>query len=75
MQASLTTTESTVVSAMAAYAKARVELDRATGLLLDNSGILMSDAEKGEVTHMPKTPFVAPRADVQPGAAPGQTQP
>ena len=68
MQASLTTTESTLVSAMAAYAKARVELDRATGLLLDNAGIVMSDAEKGEVTHMPKTPFVAPRADVQPSA-------
>jgi len=68
MQASLTTTESTLVSAMAAYAKARVELDRAAGLLLDNAGIVMSDAEKGEVTHMPKTPFVAPRADVQPSA-------
>jgi outer membrane protein len=67
MQASLTTTESTLVSAMAAYAKARVELDRATGLLLDNAGIIMSDAEKGEVTHMPKTPYVAPRTDVQPG--------
>jgi outer membrane protein TolC len=65
MQASLTTTESTLVSAMAAYAKARVELDRATGLLLDNAGIVMSDAEKGEVTHMPKTPFVEPRAEVQ----------
>lgn len=65
MEASLTTTESTLVSAMAAYAKARVELDRATGLLLDNAGIVMSDAEKGEVTHMPKTPFVEPRAEVQ----------
>jgi len=75
MQASLTTTESTVVSAMAAYAKARVELDRATGLLLDNSGILMSDAEKGEVTHMPKTPFVTPRADVQPGTQQPPSQP
>ena len=74
MQASLTTTESTVVSAMAAYAKARVELDRATGLLLDNAGIVMSDAEKGEVTHMPKTPFVAPRADVQSGTQPPQSQ-
>jgi len=74
MQASLTTTESTLVSAMAAYAKARVELDRATGLLLDNAGIVMSDAEKGEVTHMPKTPFVEPRADVQP-SAPQQMEP
>jgi len=65
MQSGLTSTESTLVSAMAAYAKARVELDRATGLLLDNAGIVMRDAEKGEVTHMPKTPFVTPRTDVQ----------
>jgi outer membrane protein len=70
MQSSLTTTESTLVSAMAAYAKSRVELDRATGLLLDNAGIVMGDAEKGEVTHMPKTPFVTPRTDVQLGATP-----
>jgi outer membrane protein TolC len=75
MQASLTTTESTLVSAMAAYAKARVELDRATGLLLDNAGIVMSDAEKGEVTHTPKTPFAIPRADVQQTLSPQQSQP
>jgi hypothetical protein len=25
----------------------------------------MADAERGEVTHMPKIPFVAPRSDVQ----------
>jgi selenocysteine lyase/cysteine desulfurase len=68
MQAGLTSTESTLVSAMAAYAKSRVELDRATGLLLDNAGIVLSDAEKGEVTHMPKTPFVTPRSDSQTGA-------
>jgi selenocysteine lyase/cysteine desulfurase len=60
MQASLTTTESTLVSAMAAYEKSRVELDRATGLLLENSGIVVEDAQRGEVTHMPKVPFVAP---------------
>ena len=75
MESSLTTTESTLVSAMAAYAKARVEMDRATGLLLDNAGIVMADAETGEVTHMPKTPFVAPRADVQTGTPSGQAQP
>lgn len=75
MQASLTTTESTLVSAMAAYAKARVEMDRATGLLLDNAGIVMSDAEKGEVTHMPKIPFVTPRTDVQTGSQPPAAQP
>ncbi|MBV9183731.1 MAG: TolC family protein, partial [Acidobacteria bacterium] len=64
MQASLTSSESTLVSAMAAYAKSLVELDRATGLLLDHVGIVMADAEKGEVTHMPKVPFVAPRSDL-----------
>ena len=57
---------------MAAYEKARVELDRATGLLLDHAGVLLSDAERGEVTHMPKVPYVAPRTDVQ--AAPATQQ-
>jgi outer membrane protein TolC len=73
-QTGLTTAESNLVSAKAAYEKARVELDRATGLLLDHSGIVMADAERGEVTHMPNIPYVAPRTDVQPGA-PSQPQP
>ena len=73
-QSGLTTAESNLVSAKAAYEKARVELDRATGLLLDHSGIVMADAERGEVTHMPNVPYVAPRTDVQPGA-PSQPQP
>jgi outer membrane protein len=64
-EASLTSTESTLVSAQAAYEKSRVEMDRATGLLLENAGILVQDAERAQVTHMPKVPFVAPRADVQ----------
>lgn len=61
----LAQSQSTLMSAMAAYEKARVELDRATGLLLDHAGVLLSDAERGEVTHMPKVPYVAPRTDVQ----------
>jgi outer membrane protein len=73
-QSGFTTAESNLVSAKAAYEKARVELDRATGLLLDHSGIVMADAERGEVTHMPDVPYVAPRQDVQPGAA-SQPQP
>jgi outer membrane protein TolC len=73
-QSGLTTAESNLVSAKAAYEKARVELDRATGLLLDHSGIVMADAERGEVTHMPDVPYVAPRTNVQPGA-PSQPQP
>jgi outer membrane protein len=76
-QASLTMTESNLVSAMAAYEKSRVELDRATGLLLDNTGIVMADAERGQVEHQPSVPFIAPRADVQSvmPPQPGQTPP
>jgi outer membrane protein TolC len=74
-QSALATAESNLVSAEAAYEKAQVELDRATGLLLEHAGIVMSDAEKGEVSHMPKIPYVAPRSDVQsvmPKATPQQ---
>jgi outer membrane protein len=60
-QSALATAESTLVSAMAAYEKSRLELDRATGLLLDHAGIIMADAERGQVTHMPNVPYVAPR--------------
>ncbi len=63
-RSALAQAESTLVSAMAAYEKAQVELDRATGLLLDHSGILTSDAERGEVTRMPSVPFVSLRPDV-----------
>jgi len=73
-QSGLTTAESNLVSAKAAYEKARVELDRATGLLLDHSGIVMADAERGQVTHMPSVPYVAPRSEVQPGVT-SQPQP
>lgn len=64
-QAALTSAESNLVSAMAAYEKAEVELDRATGLLLERSGIVMADAESGQVSHMPNVRYVAPRTDVQ----------
>jgi outer membrane protein len=73
-QSGLTTAESNLVSAKAAYEKARVELDRATGLLLDHAGIVMADAERGEVTHIPNVPYVAPRQDAQPGTT-SQPQP
>jgi outer membrane protein len=74
-QSALATAESTLVSAMAAYEKAQIELDRSTGLLLDHNGIQISDAERGEVTHMPTIPFVAPRADVQPAVVQPQKAP
>jgi outer membrane protein len=71
--ATLTTGESNLVSAKAAYEKSRIELDRATGLLLDHAHIDVADATSGQVTHLPSVPFVAPRQDVnpaQPNSAP-----
>jgi outer membrane protein len=71
-QSALATAESTLVSAMAAYEKSRLELDRATGSLLDHAGIILADAERGQVTHMPNVPYVAPRANPQPANPPAQ---
>src|SRR5208337_2601128 len=73
----LTRAEVTLVSAKAAYEKAEVELDRAIGLLLDHAGILIADAERGQVTHPPSIPHVAPRPAEQttPVNPPAQPQP
>jgi outer membrane protein TolC len=70
----LTTSESNLVSAKAAYEKSRIELERATGLLLDQSGIDVSDATRGQVTHLPKVPYVTPRQDASPGGQPATSQ-
>jgi outer membrane protein len=77
--ATLTTGESNLVSAKAAYEKSRIELDRATGLLLDHAGIDIADATRGQVTHLPSVPYVAPRQNAAPSStppsAPAQTPP
>lgn len=71
--ATLTTSESNLVSAKAAYEKSRIELDRATGLLLDHAGIDVADATRGQVTHMPNVPYVEPRQDTSPAIQPETT--
>jgi outer membrane protein TolC len=68
----LTTSESNLVSAKAAYVKSRIELDRATGLLLDHSGIDIAEATRGQVTRLPRVPYVVPRQDTPPGGEPAQ---
>jgi len=68
--ATLTTGESNLVSAKAAYEKSRLELDRATGLLLENARIDINDAIRGQVTHLPSVPYVAPPQNVQPDSRP-----
>lgn len=66
----LTTSESNLVSAKAAYEKSCIELDRATGLLLDHSNIDVAEATRGQVTHLPNVPYVAPRQDTSPSVQP-----
>ena len=68
--ATVTTGESNLVSAKAAYEKSRIELDRATGLLLEHAGIDVADATRGQVTHLPNVPYVAPRQDSPAGGQP-----
>jgi outer membrane protein TolC len=70
--ATLTTAESNLVSAKAAYEKSRLELDRSTGLLLEHAHIDVADATSGQVTHLPNVPYVAPRQDVAPTGQPAQ---
>ena len=77
-RSALATADSTLMSAMAAYEKARVELDRAVGNLLDHAGISIDDAARGQVTRMPNAPYVAPRKDLpadQPGTQTPPQQP
>jgi outer membrane protein TolC len=71
-QSALATAESTLMSAMAAYEKSRVELDRAVGTTLDHAGISIDDAAKGRVTRMPNVPSVAPRKDLPAATQPAQ---
>ncbi len=63
-RSALATAESTLMSAMAAYEKSRVELERAVGTLLDHNGISIDDAAQGQVKQMPNVPYVAPRKDL-----------
>jgi outer membrane protein len=73
-QSALANAESTLMSAMAAYEKSRVELERATGALLDKNGISIDDAARGRVTREPNVPYVAPRKDLPSGAPTTQPQ-
>lgn len=49
------------IGAVAAYARALVEMDRSTGSILERNGIDIEDALSGEVTRRPSPPFRYPR--------------
>ncbi len=63
-ESQLATAESTLVNATVAYEKSRIELDRATGSLLDHNGISVDDAARGHVTRLPNVPYITPRKDL-----------
>jgi outer membrane protein len=70
-QRDLAQAESNVVSAMSAYEKSRVELDRATGLTLSHAGIEIEEAEKGVVHEALHFSGVEPAPD-QPAELPSK---
>jgi outer membrane protein TolC len=60
----VSTAESNLVNAMSAYESSRLQLDVATGRLLESLGINIEDAETGNVTHMPHAPYAVRGNDV-----------
>jgi outer membrane protein TolC len=63
MQRDLITAESNQVTAEAAYIKSRVELDRATGQILNHNDISLDEAVKGVVSRPPSPiPALPPAA-------------
>jgi len=71
-QRDLTQAESQLVTANSAYEKARVDLERATGLTLSTMGVDIADAQSGVVNKMPMIPGVGP-ANQTKGASTTQT--
>jgi outer membrane protein TolC len=84
-QRDLAAAESNLVAATTDYEKARVNLDQVTGNTLNTLGIVISEAETGQVQKLPTVPYVTPRpveelpvppsapaTTPQPGAAPQQ---
>jgi outer membrane protein TolC len=57
----LVTAQSNLVSAEAAYARSKVELDRATGQILYNHNVSLDEAVKGSVSKPPSALPPAPR--------------
>jgi outer membrane protein len=58
LHSALVSAEVNLSSALAAYEKAKVVLFRATGVLLDRNGILISDAKQGHVSTPPNAPDI-----------------
>lgn len=62
-QRKLAEAELLLVTTMSAYEKSRVELDRVIGATLDRNGIVVEEAERGQIQHLPQVPGVRPRGE------------
>ena len=60
----VSTAESNLVNAMSAYESSKLQLDIVTGRTLDTLGINIEDAETGNVTHMPHSPYAVRGNDI-----------
>jgi outer membrane protein len=60
-QRDLAQAEGNVLSAMVAYEKSKIELDRVMGTTLTTNGIQIADAESGHVNQLPRAPGVIQR--------------
>jgi len=58
-EAGLTQAEATLIGAKISYQRAAVSLQQVTGHLLDRAGISIEDAERGQVTNLPRVPNAA----------------
>jgi outer membrane protein TolC len=68
-QTDLATARQAEVAAVAAYAQAKLQLDQATGTILDSNNIVINEAKNGHVSKPPSPiPDVAP-TPAQPGRA------
>ena len=60
----VSTAESNLVNAMSAYESSKLQLDIVTGRTLETLGINIQDAESGNVTHMPHSPYAVRGNDI-----------
>jgi outer membrane protein len=62
--ANVSTAESNLGNAMSAYESSKLQLDVVTGRTLDTLGVNIQDAESGNVTHMPHSPYAVRENDL-----------
>jgi outer membrane protein TolC len=74
LQNALTQAEQTLLTAVTAYEKARVNLDLQTNQTLSRYNIGMTDAIRGQVTKQPSVPGVAPSPNTSPTPSQQQQQ-